>query len=83
MAITSCWDVFVLGVLMAGVLGVSVVVVVEVGEELGSLAVVAAALGETLRIFRGREGILAGGDVIGGGTVVNSEVVVVVVVLNG
>jgi len=81
-AITSCWDVFVLGVLMAGVLGVSVVVVVEVGEELGSLAVVAAALGETLRILRGREGILAGGDVIGGGTVVNSEVVVVGV-LNG
>jgi hypothetical protein len=67
---------------MAGVLGVSVVVVVEVGEELGSLAVVAAALGETLRILRGREGILAGGDVIGGGTVVNSEVVVVGV-LNG
>jgi hypothetical protein len=58
------------------------VVVVEVGEELGSLAVVAAALGETLRILRGREGILAGGDVIGGGTVVNSEVVVVGV-LNG
>jgi len=81
-AITSCWDVFVLGVLMAGVVGVSVVVVVEVGEELGSLAVVAAALGETLRILRGREGILAGGDVIGGGTVVNSEVVVVGV-LNG
>jgi len=81
-AITSCWDVFVLGVLMAGLLGVSVVVVVEVGEELGSLAVVAAALGETLRILRGREGILAGGDVIGGGTVVNSEVVVVGV-LNG
>jgi hypothetical protein len=67
---------------MAGLLGVSVVVVVEVGEELGSLAVVAAALGETLRILRGREGILAGGDVIGGGTVVNSEVVVVGV-LNG
>jgi hypothetical protein len=67
---------------MAGVVGVSVVVVVEVGEELGSLAVVAAALGETLRILRGREGILAGGDVIGGGTVVNSEVVVVGV-LNG
>ena len=82
MAITSCWDVFVLGDLMAGVLGVSVVVVVEVGEDLGSLAVVAAALDETLRILRGREGILAGGDMIGGGTVVNSEVVVVGV-LNG
>ena len=79
-----CWEVLVLGVLVAVVLGCSVVVVMEVWVELGSLTVVTtAASGESLRILRGREGILAGGDVIGGGMVVDSVLVVVITVVVG
>jgi len=80
--IARCWAVLVLGVLVAVVLGGSVVFLIEVWVELGSLTVVTtAASGESLRILRGREGIFAGGDVIDGGIVVDSVVVVVITVV--
>lgn len=89
-ATALCWLGLVLELFAVVVFDVSFVVVevvaVGVSDELGSVVavvVVAVESVESLRTLRGREGILAGGDVIGGGGIVVNSVVVVVGSLTG